>query len=250
MPPTLSTLYTTPDDLVDLLGASGLTLRIDDMIDSSGGVSGASNAAPIVVTTPAAHGLSTGDQVLIFGIAGNTAANGEFPITVLTSTTFSLTGSVGNAAYTSGGAWLSRGTDSGLTGPAINLATAKVNRFCQTLYDTSDLALSWSVWQWATAIACHWLCARRNNPIPGSLNNMYVESLDELNEVRKGQMIIEDIGLRNNIMPTWSAMRLDRRWSLKQLRVESGLSDRTPVRYPQKVDLASQLIAPVELNSL
>lgn len=65
-------------------------------------VTGATNASPIVVTT-ATHGLSTGNYVSITGVLGNTAANGTWVITVLSGTTFSLVGSAGNAAYTSGG---------------------------------------------------------------------------------------------------------------------------------------------------
>lgn len=65
-------------------------------------ISGATNASPIVVTI-AAHGYATGDQAVIANVLGNTAANGDWTITVLTANTFSLTGSTGNGAYTSGG---------------------------------------------------------------------------------------------------------------------------------------------------
>ena len=65
-------------------------------------VTAATNASPIVITT-ATHGLSTGDIVTISGALGNTAANGTWIITVLTSTTFSLDGSAGSGAWTSGG---------------------------------------------------------------------------------------------------------------------------------------------------
>lgn len=249
MPPELETLYTTSDDCAQLMGASGLTLRIDDAIASSGGITGATNASPIVITTHAAHGLSTGDRVLIFGVGGNTAADGEHVITVLAATTFELDGSTGNAAYTSGGCWMSTATSNALVTPAINVGTAKVNRHCQKLYEVADLATSWSVWNWATAIACHWICARRQNPIPSSLNNMYIETMDELMAVSSGQMQIEDIGYRNNIMPMWSALRLDNRWSLKKLRVERPLSDRTRVRnYTQKADLAADIVGPAEID--
>lgn len=66
-------------------------------------ITGATNATPIVVTTSAAHGLQSGDHVDIHGVGGNTAANGHFRIVVLSTTTFSLDGSRGNGAYTSGG---------------------------------------------------------------------------------------------------------------------------------------------------
>ena len=66
-------------------------------------VTNATNAAPIVISTSAAHNLATGDQVAVSGVLGNTAANGSWTITVLTSTTFSLTSTTGTGAYTSGG---------------------------------------------------------------------------------------------------------------------------------------------------
>lgn len=64
-------------------------------------ISSSTNAAPIVVTTSAAHGLSTGDTVRIANHATNTNANGVWTVTVLTSTTFSIL-EVGNGAGTGG----------------------------------------------------------------------------------------------------------------------------------------------------
>src|SRR5207249_4776576 len=55
--------------------------------------------------TSAAHGLTTGTQVTITGVQGNTAANGTWTITVIDADTFSLNGSAGNGAYTTGGTW-------------------------------------------------------------------------------------------------------------------------------------------------
>jgi len=70
----------------------------------TGSVTGATNASPIVITS-AGHNLTTGTKVTITGVLGNTAANGTFSITVVSSNTFSLDGSTGNGAYTSGGTW-------------------------------------------------------------------------------------------------------------------------------------------------
>lgn len=70
-------------------------------------ISGATNASPIVITAPA-HGLSTGDEVYIIGVAGdtaanNTAANPKWIVTVTSASTFSLNSSNGNGAYQGGG---------------------------------------------------------------------------------------------------------------------------------------------------
>ncbi len=84
----------TPPQTVNITGVSN---------PSTVAISGATNATPIVVTTGAAHGLTTGMSVKIASVGGNTAANGLQRVTVLTSTTFSLDNTVGNGAYTSGG---------------------------------------------------------------------------------------------------------------------------------------------------
>lgn len=62
-------------------------------------ITGASNASPIVITTSAAHGYTSGDTVLIKYVEGNLAANGTFSITVLSPTTFSLNASSGTGAF-------------------------------------------------------------------------------------------------------------------------------------------------------
>jgi hypothetical protein len=66
-------------------------------------ITAASNASPIAITTTSPHNLRTGAQVSISGAVGNTAANGAFPITVTGPTSFTLNGTTGNGAWTSGG---------------------------------------------------------------------------------------------------------------------------------------------------
>lgn len=65
-------------------------------------ISAATNAGPIQITA-AAHGRNTGDSVEIFGVLGNTAANGTWVITKVDANNFTLNGSTGNGAYVSGG---------------------------------------------------------------------------------------------------------------------------------------------------
>jgi hypothetical protein len=67
-------------------------------------VTGATNPGPpIIITTSTPHGLFTGDIVGVSGVLGNTAANGQWVVTVFTTTTFGLNGSLGNGAYAGGG---------------------------------------------------------------------------------------------------------------------------------------------------
>lgn len=76
---------------------------VDDTHDT---ISTISQANPGVVTTSAAHGLSTGDRINITKVAGMTELNSPsrnpYQITVLTTTTFSLQDIKGNDIDTSG----------------------------------------------------------------------------------------------------------------------------------------------------
>lgn len=78
-------------------------LSINSIVASTVNVSGATNASPIEITTSISHGLLTGSQVSIASVGGNTAANGINTITVTALNKFTLNGTTGNGAYTSGG---------------------------------------------------------------------------------------------------------------------------------------------------
>jgi len=87
--------------LVTMASAASITYYTTDVVIAT--VTDATNATPIVVTVSADHGYATGDRVNIASVGGNTAANAWWIITVTDTDEFSLDGSVGNGAYTSGG---------------------------------------------------------------------------------------------------------------------------------------------------
>jgi len=70
----------------------------DSAIDPAIPITDATNAEPIVVSAEA-HGLDNGAHVLIFGVLGNTAANGIWMIADVSTDTFMLVDSAGNGDY-------------------------------------------------------------------------------------------------------------------------------------------------------
>lgn len=66
-------------------------------------VTAASNANPIQITTSTPHGLTTNQLVGVYGVNGNTNANGQWTVTVISSVSFNLNGATGNSNYTNGG---------------------------------------------------------------------------------------------------------------------------------------------------
>jgi len=101
-------------------------------------INGASNASPIVISTTAPHGFQSGMQVSVTGVAGNTAANGTFTITVIGAMTFSLNGSTGNGAWTSGGQATGLLSGNPIFAVAPNPPTAEQNAVTASLGLTAD----------------------------------------------------------------------------------------------------------------
>lgn len=87
------------------LSAYGIALRMGDGVAAGGvAVNSATNASPIIVGTPTAHGIVDVSVVTVFGVLGNTAANGTWIAERVTATSLKLRGSAGNGGYTGGGA--------------------------------------------------------------------------------------------------------------------------------------------------
>lgn len=80
------------NDPVDLLMQFSLAIAQDASIAMGAPATISSSTAvyPSVITTSAAHGLATDNTVKIADHAVNTAANGTWTVTVITTTTFSI----------------------------------------------------------------------------------------------------------------------------------------------------------------
>lgn len=104
---TLSAAITDTTSLSMTLNAghtltSDRIIKIDDEIMNVANLTALSiesstNTTPIQITTTAAHGLTNGAQVIISGHLLNTNANGTWVMTYVSTTEFTLNGSVGNA---------------------------------------------------------------------------------------------------------------------------------------------------------
>lgn len=81
------------------------SLGLMDPGPAGGAITGATNASPIKITSNG-HNLTTGTQVNVVGVGGNTAANGTWVVTVVDSNNFDLNGSTGNGVYVAAtGTW-------------------------------------------------------------------------------------------------------------------------------------------------
>lgn len=129
---------------------------------------------------------------------------------------------------------------------AREYATARVKLYCLLHYEDALLASSWLVNDWATTIACWWLCVRRGNTPTDALKELYEGAdgkggvMGDLKAVREKKLVIPEIGLRHVDWPAWSNVTVDPRYRVRQIRTQRVLSEKTPTEYPQQVDLIAE----------
>ena len=130
---------TIPGDTIRIMGSPAPTslgqtaVWTSQALQATKSITGATNATPISITCTA-HGYSTGDTVVVASVGGNNAANGTWEITNTGANTFTLDGSAGNAAYTSGGTVRLRNNT------RVKLTTAVT----QNIASTGPRAVSWT----------------------------------------------------------------------------------------------------------
>lgn len=107
--------------------------------------------------------------------------------------------------------------DTGVTDDCINQATGEIQFYC-TQYALADLATSNLVARWATVLAVRFLCQRRGNIVPDSVESEYQDIKEKLKEVRSG-FPIPGVPYRTNSLPTMSNVRVDRRYPQSTIRV-------------------------------
>lgn len=120
-----------------------------------------------------------------------------------------------------------------LTTNGLNIATAKCNLYLLERYDASDLYESWIVHHWATVIAARWLCKRRGNPVPESLDDEYDEVIEEMTAVKEGDMSLGDVAQRESDQPTFSNVTMVDHYALRKIRVQRPISEQSPSAIPQ-----------------
>lgn len=247
MPISLSTLFCSPQDVWDVLSVEGVDLRQDDRNMATGQIIETSAAAVIGATSltvlPIPVALLRGAE-LTFQEAGMTVP----VVAQLTaaaavgSTTLSVTElatDINSAA---------QARDSGVNAAtglrllqATRRGTSKVKLYCNTRYDDSQLVLSGSVNTWATIVAAKWLCTRRAQGCPKSIQADYKEAMEEMQKVQCGQLYIEDIGTRGADWPTISNFIVNPGYDHMRVRVQTNISERSPTGYGQFVDWNSAM---------
>jgi len=246
--PSLASLYCTPQDVYDVAGIDAVQLREDDRNQATGqsvtvtadAAAGATSLSVAALQYPLLKGaVITFDQ-------GGLASPVEVTLTAAAASgATTLAVSATSDAIPSGAIAIDDGVNVWLASLMLigcQRATTQVTRYCWPRYDVSNLlanakaASPGSVNQWATVIATRWIAQRLFRSAPQPVEEQYKETMEELKEVRAGQLSIENIGTRTSGWPFMSNVTLDDRSTFRKVRVEPWLSEPTPTQYVQSID--------------
>lgn len=129
--------------------------------------------------------------------------------------------------------------DDGVTDHCINRATAEINQYLSRWHSATVLAASVLVNEWATVLAVVYLCRRRGNPVPESLQEDYAEIIATLKEAAAGSGL-QGLAMRSDLRPTMSNLQVDRRYPHSTIRVTRENSTDAPTVLSQ-----DQVVSPV-----
>lgn len=253
MPVTLQTLFCGPQDVWDRLSVENVDLSQDDHNLASGQIISTTSDTPIGSTTMAVVALPVallnGAQLTFDGAGMAT------PYTVsltapanVGATSLSIADKTGVPTAQDIPA-TAQARDSGMnaaTGARLLVGcrkgTSKVKLFCNSRYDDSQLVLAGTVCDWATVCAAKFVCTRRSQACPKSVNEEYAEALSEMKMVQSGQLAIEDIGTRGVDWPTVTNVIVKPGYDGMRARVEPNISEQTPTAYSQYIDWNSATV--------
>lgn len=248
MPITLPTLFTSPQDVWDLLSVEGVDLREDDHNLATGQIIQTLTDTPpgsttmSIVATPVP--LLNGAWLTFDGAGMVAPVQVQLTATAnVGATTLSIQTTITDIPA------LAQARDSGVnaaTGARLLVGarkgTSKVKLYCNQRYDDSQLKLSGTVLDWATICAAKFLCTRRAQGCPNGLSEDYDEAIEEMRMVQTGQLAIENCGTRGVDWPTMSNIVVNPGYDGMRARVEPNISEQTPTAYNQYIDWNSCML--------
>jgi phage gp36-like protein len=138
--------------------------------------------------------------------------------------------------------------DTDVVNDCINQATEEIDLYLRQRYTQAVLATSTLVERWAVVMAARFLCQRRGNVVPDSIEQEWNRIADPdgglLSQISRARRQLPGMPLREDLRPTWSNLHVDRRYQRSTIRVTKQNSSDPPTKltqdgsidYPQRYD--------------
>lgn len=126
---------------------------------------------------------------------------------------------------------------------SIYVASQTIDMYLLNRYSADVLAGSWVIRNWASIIAAYRVSLRRCNAPPTSLQYEYEQTMESLTKISVGQLMIGNLPSLATPGIAMSNLRMDPRFTGRQMRVETPISSTIPTGYRQTKDISTGFIA-------
>lgn len=124
--------------------------------------------------------------------------------------------------------------DTDVVEDCINQATEEIDAYARQRYTQSGLSGSTLINRWCTTLAVYFLCMRRGNTIPDAIATETERILDPdkglLSRLAAGNYHLPGVAMRADMRPSWSNLRIDRRYPRSKTRVTRTNSSDSPTK--------------------
>lgn len=109
--------------------------------------------------------------------------------------------------------------EAGVVDDAIQFAAAQIRNALCSRYESSSLVGNETVREWNMILAARRVCSSRANPIPDTVELRYQEAVEAMRMIGRGDGSLCGVLQKSTNVPTWSNLRVDRRYDRERIRV-------------------------------
>jgi phage gp36-like protein len=124
--------------------------------------------------------------------------------------------------------------DPDVVNDCIEQAAEEINAFALHRYSETALAGSTLIKRWCIVLACYFLCQRRGNPDPGSLQSEFERIMARLEQIPSGVFKLPSVPFRADFRPSFSNLEVQRFRRFEKVRVIEQSGDQVPTQLPRR----------------
>ena len=115
----------------------------------------------------------------------------------------------------------------------INQATEEIDLYARQQYTQTVLATSTLITRWCVVMSARFLAQRRGNIVPDSIEVEWLRIIEHLEAISLNVRQLPGLAKRDDLRPTWSNLKIDRRYRYSTVRVTKTNSSDAPTRLTQ-----------------
>ncbi len=123
--------------------------------------------------------------------------------------------------------------DTDVVEDCINQASDEIELYARQQYTPAVLATSTLVTRWCVVMSTRFLQERRGNVVSNSIAVQWDRIIENLEKVSENRLQLPGLAKRDDLRPTWSNLKIDRRFRHSKIRVTQTNSSSAPTKLTQ-----------------